>query len=76
MTPAEAEARLERLRADPTACTILVCSIHNLLWPASDPDREWSPDTLEAIGAMFQAALPARLRAMAVRFGGKPRGRK
>jgi hypothetical protein len=33
--------------------------IHDVLWPAEDPDREWSPDTLEDIAQVFSAILPA-----------------
>jgi replication-associated recombination protein RarA len=32
--------------------------IHDILWPAKDPDREWSPDTLEDIAQEFSALLP------------------
>ena len=32
--------------------------IHDVLWPAQDPDREWSPDTLEDIAQEFSALLP------------------
>jgi hypothetical protein len=32
--------------------------IHDVLWPAKDPDREWSPDTLEEIAGVFSGLLP------------------
>lgn len=32
--------------------------IHDVLWPAVDPDREWSLDTLEDIAREFAIVLP------------------
>lgn len=30
--------------------------IHEILWPAAEPDRSWSPDTLDAIAEVVRLA--------------------
>jgi len=37
----------------------LLKEIREILWPTHDPDEQWSPDTLVAIGDMIVQLRPA-----------------
>jgi hypothetical protein len=74
---------VDRLTA--TDARRLLKSVREILWPARDPDEQWSPDTIAAIGDLIvelrpqtRAARPSHRRRHAHRraIGARLRMRK